>query len=118
MSGVRRAAVMESAAIARCTTRKSVHQYPNDSTNPSPIASPNHSTPIGLFAGSLTPRHAFVYASDGSRSKPQRLQLGHEPAPPSDGAKSQVHQRRKTEHDQEELKHLVVDGAGKPAEGD
>ena len=26
MSGVRRAAVIESAAIARCTTRKSVHQ--------------------------------------------------------------------------------------------
>jgi len=26
MSGVRRAAVMESAAMARCTTRKSVHQ--------------------------------------------------------------------------------------------
>src|SRR6476660_10546949 len=66
MSGVRRAAVMESAAIARCTTRKSVHQYPNDSTNPSPMTSPNHSTPIGLFAELLNPRHAFVYASDGS----------------------------------------------------
>ena len=26
MSGVRRAALMESAAMARCTTRKSVHQ--------------------------------------------------------------------------------------------
>ena len=26
MSGVRRAAFIESAAIARCTTRKSVHQ--------------------------------------------------------------------------------------------
>jgi hypothetical protein len=26
ISGVRRAAVIESAAIARCTTRKSVHQ--------------------------------------------------------------------------------------------
>src|SRR5882724_12148941 len=30
ISGVRRAALMESAAMARCTTRKSVHQYPND----------------------------------------------------------------------------------------
>src|SRR5439155_22874634 len=48
MSGVRRAAVIEFAAIARCTTRKSVHQYPNDSTNPSPITRPNHSTPTGL----------------------------------------------------------------------
>src|SRR5205814_838340 len=48
MSGVRRAAVIEFAAMARCITRKSVHQYPNDSTNPSPITRPNHSTPTGL----------------------------------------------------------------------
>ena len=48
MIGVRRAAVIDSAAIARCTTRKSVHQYPNESTKPSPATSPNHSTPIGL----------------------------------------------------------------------
>src|SRR5207244_12119368 len=48
ISGVRRAAVIEFAAIARCTTRKSVHQYPNDNTNPSPITRPNHSTPTGL----------------------------------------------------------------------
>src|SRR5256886_15783406 len=48
MSGARRAAVIEFAAIAGCTTRKSVHQYPNDSTNPSPITRPNHSTPTGL----------------------------------------------------------------------
>ena len=50
MSGVRRAAVMEFAAMARCTTRKSVHQYPNDRTKPRPITSPNHSTPTGLAA--------------------------------------------------------------------
>ena len=47
-SGVLRAADIESAAIARCTTRKLVHQYPNDSTNPRPITMPNVSTPIGL----------------------------------------------------------------------
>ena len=46
--GVRRAAAIESAAMARWTTRKSVHQYPNDSTKPSPITMPNHSTPMGL----------------------------------------------------------------------
>ena len=50
ISGVRRAADIERAAIARCTTRKSVHQYPNASTNQSPISMPNHSTPIGLAA--------------------------------------------------------------------
>src|SRR5690242_11474201 len=50
MSGVRRAEDIESAAIARWTTRKSVHQYPKDNTKPSPMASPNHSTPIGLLA--------------------------------------------------------------------
>src|SRR5437879_13925376 len=48
MSGVRRAAVIEFAAMARWTTRKSVHQYPNDSTNPSPMTRPNHPTPTGL----------------------------------------------------------------------
>src|SRR5437588_12415003 len=52
MSGVRRAAVIEFAAMARCTTRQSVHQYPHDSTNPSPITRPNHSTPTG-FADAL-----------------------------------------------------------------
>ena len=51
MSGVRRAAFIESAAMARCTTRKSVHQYLNDSTNPRPITIPNHSTPIGFAVG-------------------------------------------------------------------
>jgi hypothetical protein len=34
VSGVRLAAFMESAAIARCTARKSVHQHPNESTRP------------------------------------------------------------------------------------
>ncbi len=66
MSGVRRAAVIESAAMARCTTRKSVHQYPNDSTNPSPITSPNHSTPIGFVAALSIPCHACVYDPAGS----------------------------------------------------
>ncbi len=50
ISGVRRAADMESAAMARWTTRKFVHQYPNDSTNPRPTTMPNISTPIGFSA--------------------------------------------------------------------
>src|SRR6266545_3475902 len=50
ISGVRRAEVIESAAMARCTTRKSVHQYPKESTNPRPIERPNHSTPMGFEA--------------------------------------------------------------------
>src|SRR2546430_6524447 len=50
INGVRRAALIDLAAMARCTTRKSVHQYPNDNTNPRPITSPNHSTPTGLCA--------------------------------------------------------------------
>src|ERR1041384_3697632 len=49
--GVRRAADIELAAMARCTTRKSVHQEPKDKTNPRPMAIPNHSTPIGLCEG-------------------------------------------------------------------
>src|SRR5678816_4786443 len=55
MSGVRCAAFIESAAIARWTTRKSVHQYPKDKTKPRPITIPNHSTPIGL--ASARPRY-------------------------------------------------------------
>ena len=49
--GVRRAALMFRAAIARCTTRKLVHQYPNDSTKPRPNTMANQSTPMGLAAG-------------------------------------------------------------------
>src|SRR3989441_6724362 len=48
MSGVRRAGGIEVAAMARCTTRKAVHQYPNDSTKPTPLTSPNHSPPTGV----------------------------------------------------------------------
>ena len=62
MSGVRRAAFIESAAIARCTTRKSVHQYPNDKTKPRPIATPNASTPIGLVDALPKPLQACVNA--------------------------------------------------------
>jgi hypothetical protein len=62
INGVRRAAAIESAAIARCTTRKSVHQYPNDKTNPRPIATPNASTPIGFVDALPIPLHAWVNA--------------------------------------------------------
>ena len=62
MRGVRRAAPIESAAIARCTTRKSVHQYPNDSTNPRPIATPKTSMPIGFVSGLPIPRQECVSA--------------------------------------------------------
>ena len=48
ISGVRRAADIESAAMARWITRKSVHQYPKDNTNPSPAIRLNASTPIGF----------------------------------------------------------------------
>src|SRR6267143_2115634 len=65
ISGVRRAAVMESAAMARCTTRKSVHQYPKDKTKPNPIANPNHSTPMGLWAGESINSQEWVHAPAG-----------------------------------------------------
>src|ERR1700689_4013841 len=50
MSGVRRAADMELADMARCTTRKSVHQYPKERTKPRPNTMANQSTPNGLSA--------------------------------------------------------------------
>src|SRR5260370_39057783 len=61
MSGVRRAEAMEFAAMARCTTRKSVHQYPNERTKPSPIVRPNHSTPRRFVCGLLMPTHEGIY---------------------------------------------------------
>src|SRR5581483_5997179 len=62
MSGVRRAALIDSAAMARCTTKKSVHQYPNDSTKPSPMTRANHSTPSGFECAFPIPCHECVYA--------------------------------------------------------
>ena len=40
MIGAERAAVIESAAIARCTSTKFVVQYPKDKTKPSPKTMP------------------------------------------------------------------------------
>src|SRR5438270_1548619 len=62
ISGVRRAADIDLAAIALCTTRKSVHQYPNESTNPNPITNPNHSTPIGFVEGDAMYCHEWLQA--------------------------------------------------------
>src|SRR5438128_12649574 len=64
INGVRRAADIDFAAIARCTTRKSVHQYPNDRTNPNPIANPNHSMPIGFDDGEPMNFHDSLHAPD------------------------------------------------------
>ncbi len=61
MSGVRRAAPMFFAAIARWTTRKLVHQYPKDSTKPRPNTIEKMSTPIGLAEG---PPRSGVHALD------------------------------------------------------
>src|SRR6185437_1569644 len=65
--GVRRAADIELAAMARCTTRKSVHQYPNDKTKPRPATSPKTSTPMGLAAEEPVYFHACSITG-GSRA--------------------------------------------------
>ena len=70
ISGVRRAEFMESAAMARCTTRKSVHQYPNESTKPSPITSPNHSMPKPLLWAFPIPFHECVRLGDSFWVRP------------------------------------------------
>ena len=49
MIGVRRASDIDRAAMARCTTRKFVHQYPKESTNPRPATIPKISTPMGFW---------------------------------------------------------------------
>src|SRR6266704_3688391 len=64
INGVRRAADIDLAAMARCTTKKSVHQYPNDKTNPRPIANPNHSIPIGFDDGEPMNFHDSLHAPD------------------------------------------------------
>ena len=58
MIGVRLAALIESARIARCTTEIRA-QYPNDSTNRSHREA-EHSTPIKLFSGAPMPAHACI----------------------------------------------------------
>ena len=58
------AADIDLAAMARCTTKKSVHQYPNDKTNPRPIANPNHSIPIGFDDGEPMNFHDSVHAPE------------------------------------------------------
>src|SRR5438874_3852062 len=73
ISGVRRAADIEWAAMARCTTRKSVHQYPKDSTKPSPMATPNHSTPMGLEVGSPIWLQVLDHACGAKRSEERRV---------------------------------------------
>src|ERR1019366_24220 len=63
INGVRRAALMLRAAMARCTTRKLVHQYPKERTNPSPNTIANQSTPIVLWVGPASSGcHALVQA--------------------------------------------------------
>src|SRR3954467_6572657 len=58
MSGVRRAAVIESAAIARCTTRKSVHQYAEREHEPEPHHHPEpfDAHRVGVGAADVAPR--------------------------------------------------------------
>src|SRR5207245_10425142 len=58
MGGVRRAAVIEFPAMARWRTRKWVHQYPNDNTTPTPITTPNHSTPTAAADACPLQTHA------------------------------------------------------------
>src|SRR6202050_5837156 len=60
INGVRRAADMDSAAMARCTTRKFVHQYPNERTKPRPATIPKISTPMGFSVGLPIYVHACV----------------------------------------------------------
>src|SRR4029077_3320984 len=62
INGVHRAEFIELAAMARWMTRKSIHQYPNDSTKPSPMLRPNHSTPRRLVCALPIPSHEWVYA--------------------------------------------------------
>ena len=107
ISGVRRAADIELAAMARWTTRKSVHQYPNDSTKPRPATSPKTSTPMGLAAEEPVNFQACVITG-GSRADI--------PAHPPARFTAIIASGEKPMHDQEKLQDFVVDRAGQPAE--
>src|SRR5271165_1359928 len=77
IKGVRRAALMFLAAIARCTTRKFVHQYPKESTNPRPKTMANQSTPMGLAEGPASKGfQALVQASAGKGLAPRFSAIG------------------------------------------
>src|SRR5678815_1524563 len=65
MSGVLRAAVVDSAAMALCTIKKLVHQYPNERTNPRPAKIPYHFTPIGFaFAAPVSVSYTHLRAHE------------------------------------------------------
>ena len=89
MSGVHRAAFCDSAAIARWTTRKSVHQYPNDSTKPRPMTTPNNSTPRGFASGRPRLAHTCVNVVGSVDANPLQPPASRSPSQAS-GAKPQT----------------------------
>src|SRR5882724_5784158 len=77
INGVRRAALMFLAAIARCTTRKLVHQYPKERTKPRPKTIANQSTPMGFAEGPPSKGfQALVQASAAKGLVPRLSAIG------------------------------------------
>ena len=109
MSGVRRAAAIESAAIARCTTRKVG----------APVAERQHEAEPHRETEHLDAHRVGARVAKASpRVRQRRRQVALKPAPAAHVSQPQIHQRQKAGDDQKKLQHLVVDGAREPAEQD
>ena len=116
-----------SAACAARRTSSRRHRALDDQEVGAPVAEGEHEAqphrqpepldPHRVAAASPGACHVWVYAPEAARARPP-------PSPPASPRgrpirrrrQAQVHQRDEAEHDQEELQHLVVDGAGEPAQ--
>ena len=82
--------------MARCTTRKSVHQYPNDSTKPRPgDQAETLPTPMGFSAGL---RHVLPGVRHHRWAGATAM-----PLQPPAFSTAKNDERRKAQHDQEKL---------------
>src|ERR1035437_7935580 len=109
ISGVRRAADMESAAMARWTTRKFVHQYPNESTKTRTATMLKISTPLGVFGGTAQIAPGVEHFRVVGKVRLHAF-------PTAGLTDRQDGQRREPQYDEEKLEDLIIYGAGEAAE--
>ncbi len=94
------------AASTRCTTRKSVVQYPNEMTNPKPEhdAEPVHAHRIRTEMTEAAPHVRIVLAG------PVVMDAAHQTIPSANFHQAENGYHNRPQPDQEELQNLVENG--------
>ena len=116
MSGVLRAADIDLAAIARCTTRKFGAPVAEGEHEAQPHDEAEPVDAHGICRGRAHVRPASVQAS-GAKPPWRATTCSLPDARPAAGIlERQENQRHEARHDQEKLQHFVVDRRGQPAE--